>query len=662
MKSIKTKLIIYFSILIIVIAATLGIIVMQTVNKTVVTDAETTLELLAEEGRKLVESRVEIQIRMAEMIASREDIANMDWEIQQPILIREVENSEFLSMAIVYPDGTTYDYSGIVINLGDRDYVKKAFSGGVGISDISIARGTGELSMMYAVPIKKDNEVVGVLVPRASADFLSTVTDDMGYGNNGYAYLINNNGKTIAHPNREMVLGEFNPIEAAELDEGYRSLAQQYEKILEEQRGVSSYSYEGRNIYSAYAPIENTDWILTITADEEEILYALPIIQRNIILPTIVILMIGIVFAYIIGKSLTNPIILAANDSKRIASLDLTKDINAKALKKKDEIGDLARSLQVIIDSLKDTINEISKSSLQVLSASEEMYTSSEQSASASVQISQTIEEIAKGAFDQAQNTQEGSINANELGKYIDDNQLYMKSLNAQSNKVLKIVEEGLNEIESLYSITEESNQATSEVNKVIVQTNDSSLRIGQASSVISSIAQQTNLLALNAAIEAARAGNAGKGFVVVAEEIKNLALQSSASTKEIDEIVSELQLNAENAVKTMERMSVITKEQTKSVSINKDKYMSIDKAMKETNDTVNHLNESGEKMGKMKEKILASMESLSAIAEENSAATQQATASIQEQAASSEEISATTQGLTTLAKGLQSLIQKFNI
>jgi methyl-accepting chemotaxis protein len=191
MKSIKTKLIVYFSILILVIAATLGIIVMQTVKRTIVSDAEGTLELLAEEGRKLVESRVEIQVRMAEMVAAREDIANMDWEIQQPILIREVEKSEFLSMAIVYPDGTTYDYSGIIINLGDRDYVKKAFNGEVGISDISVARGTEELSMMYAVPIKKESEIVGVLVARAGADFLSTVTDDMGYGSVGYAYLIN---------------------------------------------------------------------------------------------------------------------------------------------------------------------------------------------------------------------------------------------------------------------------------------------------------------------------------------------------------------------------------------------------------------------------------------------------------------------------------------
>ena len=91
MKSIKTKLILYFSILIIVIASTLGIIIVKTVSNTVVSDAEDTLGLLVEEGRKLVESRVENQIRMAELAAAQEGLFEMDWTIQHQILINEVE-------------------------------------------------------------------------------------------------------------------------------------------------------------------------------------------------------------------------------------------------------------------------------------------------------------------------------------------------------------------------------------------------------------------------------------------------------------------------------------------------------------------------------------------------------------------------------------------
>ncbi|HCX63372.1 MAG TPA: hypothetical protein DHU59_13170 [Clostridiales bacterium] len=239
---------------------------------------------------------------------------------------------------------------------------------------------------------------------------------------------------------------------------------------------------------------------------------------------------------------------------------------------------------------------------------------------------------------------------------------MYMGNLNEQSNSVSKVVYDGLTEIENLHKITEESNLATNEVRNVIIQTNESSIKIGQASNVISSIAQQTNLLALNASIEAARAGSAGKGFAVVAEEIKNLAQQSSVSTKEIDEIVSELQHNSENAVKTIERVSAITGQQYKSVGQSKDKYMIIAQSMKETERAVEQLNEAGEKMESMKDRILISMETLSAVAEENSAATQQATASIEEQAASAEEISSTSEELSNMAQGLQKLISRFVI
>ena len=661
-RGIKTKLILYFTMLILASSITLGFISIQRSSSIITQQSETSLTLLAHDAAKITQSRVETQQKTLDMIALREDIQTMDWVIQQPILKRQVERTNFLDIAVVKPNGEAKYSDGTVSQLGEREYVKKALAGESNVSDLILSKVTNEVVLMYAAPIEKGGKIVGALVGRRDGNALSLIADDTGFGDSGYGYMINGSGTIIAHPDREMVMSQFNPIEGSKNDKTLISIANLFDKVLGEKSGVSNYSYNGSDLYAGYAPIEGSDWIFIITANQNEVLSAIPQLQSVIIKVLIAVLAVSIIFVYIIGSSITNPIVASVKHSKKIAALDLTEDVPGKFLKRKDEIGDLAQSLQVIIDSLKDTINEVTNTSSQVLAASEELSAASQQSASASVEISQTIEEIAKGASDQAESTQEGSLNANELGRVIEDNQLYMKNLNIQSDKVSKVVTEGLIEIEGLYKITEESNKATSEVKKVIVQTNDSSLKIGQASNVISSIAQQTNLLALNAAIEAARAGNAGKGFAVVAEEIKNLALQSSQSTKEIDEIVSELQVNAQNAVKTMERVSVISEEQTKSVIRSKDKYILIDSAMQETNNTVHHLNIAGEQMDNMKDQILGSMESLSAIAEENSAATQQATASIEEQAATAEEISATSEGLTDLAQGLQSLILKFKI
>lgn len=661
-KCIKFKLVLYFSILVLASLTVMGVLTVQRSTAVVTQSTEESLALLAIDAAKLTQSRVETQQKTLDMIALVPNMNTMDWEIQQPILQELVSETDYLDVGVVNMDGEVQYSDGSVNNLGDREYVKKALAGEANVSDLIVSRVTNQVVLMNATPIHRDGEVVGALVGRRDGNTLSEITDDAGFGESGYGYIINKSGTLVAYPDRERVLNQFNPIEEAKNDESFISTADFFEKVILEKSGVSNYTLEGKELYAGYSPIEGSDWFFVITADKSEVLSSVDELQSVIFKVVLFVLAISIVLVYIVASSIANPITVAVQHSNKIASLDLTHKVSDKIMKRKDEIGNLAQSLQTITDSVKEVIHEISHTSSQVMTASEELAAASQQSATASTEISQTIEEIAKGAFEQAESTQEGSITANELGEFIDTSLLYMDNLNVQSDKVSEVVNEGLTEIESLYKITEENSEATNEVKEVIIQTNDSSIKIGQASNVISSIAQQTNLLALNAAIEAARAGNAGKGFAVVAEEIKNLALQSSQSTKEIDEIVSELQINAQNAVHTIERGLAITEEQTKSVIRSKDKYLLIDKAMRETKDTIHQLSISGKQTDGAKYKILASMESLSAIAEENSAATEQASASIQEQAASAEEISATSLGLTTLAKGLQSLIQKFNI
>ncbi len=662
LSSIKLKLIFFFAVLILASSTAFGLISIRRASEALTEEAEKSLIMLAEDAAKLSESRIQTQREVLSMMAATPGINSMDWEIQQPILENQLKKTNFLAVAVVYPDGVARYTDGTTSELGDRAYVKRAFDGEANVSDLIISRVTNSVVLMYAAPIEKDGKVVGVLIGRRDGNALSLIVDDTGFGDSGYGYMVNLSGTVVAHPNRDMVMEQFNPIHAAESDESMSSTARLIEKALQEKHGVSSYVFNGNSLYAGYSPIEGSEWMFVITASEDEVLAAIPKLQKVIINVLYIVLAASVVLVYILGSSITNPIIKSIQHSKKIAELNLTEDLPKKYRKRKDEIGDLANALQVIIDSIKNIITEITDTSSQVLRASEEISAASQQSAAAAVEISSTIEEISKGASDQAQSTQEGSINANELGMVIEEDQVYMNNLNSQTDKVSDVVNEGLMEINTLYSVTEESNEANKEIHSVIIQTNDSSIKIGQASSVISSIAQQTNLLALNAAIEAARAGSAGKGFAVVAEEIKNLALQSSESTKEIDAVVSELQLNSQNAVKTIERLSAIAGEQTKSVVNSRDKYQLIANAMKETEDTVNYLNIAGEKMDSMKQQILASMENLSAIAEENAAATEQATASIEEQAASAEQISATSESMTELAKSLQELILRFKI
>jgi methyl-accepting chemotaxis protein len=659
---IKSKLVVYFSTLILLSSIALGYISVQKSSDVVAKEAEESLSSLTEEAIKLTQSRIELKLRTLEMLSFMHGMNSMDWNEQQSILIEQLKNTGFMDIAVVQPDGNAYYSDGTISQLGDREYVINALNGEKNVSDVIISRVTNSAVLMYAVPIVRDGKIVGALIGRSDGNALSEITDDTGFGESGYGYIISDNGTIVGHPDRDKVMNQFNPIEEAKSDESLKSLSDLFQKAIEEKTGICNYTFDGKDLYAGYSPIQGTKWIFFITAEKDEVLSAIPELVYAIVRILILTLTVSTFIAFLIGNTIANPIVKVIGYSKKIADLDITDDISKKYLKRKDEIGDLAGAMQSIIDSLRSIIKEITNTSEQLLASSEELTAASQQSAVAAEQISQTVAEVSKGAADQAQSTEEGSSKAYSLGEIIENDQLHMKNLNDGSNKVAEVVEEGLKVIDKLYKITEESNLATNDIKEVIMKTNDSSAKIGQASSVIATIAQQTNLLALNAAIEAARAGNAGRGFAVVAEEIKNLAQQSASSTKEIDEIVSELRSNTQNAVKTMEKVTAISVEQTNSVIDSRDKYQVISEAMKETVETVKQLNEAGAEMEGMKNQILITMENLSAIAEENSAATQEATASIEEQAASASEIAGSSEGLSSIAQNLQDIITKFKI
>ena len=248
----------------------------------------------------------------------------------------------------------------------------------------------------------------------------------------------------------------------------------------------------------------------------------IPVLQRNIILLAAAILLISIIIIYIIGHSITKPVIGVVKHSEKIASLDITQDVDENYLRKKDEIGALAGAIQTITNNLREIIREISQSSNQLAAISEELTATSQQSAASAQEVSKTVEEIAKSAFEQAQNTEEGSNKAVLLGESIEKDQEHLSDLNVASRRVVEVVEEGLKEMDKVFKIMEENDRAIKEIYEVILKANESSNDIGQASSVIADIAGQTNLLALNAAIEAARAGKPGEGLQLLRRKLEN--------------------------------------------------------------------------------------------------------------------------------------------
>ena len=669
MKSIKTKLIVYFTVLILLISIANYYSANISTSNAVKSEVDQAVEQLAIEGSRLINARLDNGYVFLEGLTNKDIFSNKEALIEDKMqILKAIANKEkdFIRLGIVNKEGKlfftdSFENDSVGTDVTARDYFKSSITGKRGIlpptKSVNPAD-NGAVIMALSVPIFDNNEIVGVLVGVKDANYLNDISDDMGFGKSGYAYIINNTGVIIAHPTREWVIDGLNPINSQ--DAAFASMGEEFKKILENKQGVGHYSYNNSVFYSGYAPIGDTSWTIVLTAYEGEALAALPAIKRNSIIMGLIILLISIVLCYFIGSSITKPIIQAVACSKFIAALDISNDFPKELLSRRDELGTLALAFQTITDNLREFIKQIIETSQQVAASAEELTATSQQSAIAAEEIARTIEEIAKGASDQAVDTEKGASNISELGEIIEKDQQYLKDLNIATNSITQLKDEGFVLIKELVTKNEATNKAAVEVQSIIVNTNESAGKIELASQMIKSIAEQTNLLALNAAIEAARAGEAGRGFAVVAGEIRKLAEQSDNFTSEIASVIKELTDKTESAVNTMEEVSSSTKSQTESVHLTNSKFAGIADAIVRIKDVTENLNHSGQSMENKKDEIVGIIENLSAISEENAAGTEEASASIEEQTASMEEISNASESLAKLAEEMQNSISRF--
>lgn len=528
-KSIKVKLIFAFTLLIILSSTTLAYISINSASDAILEQTEYSLARLAIDGSELTKERIDEHLKRLQKYANNVEIQSKKWDRQREYIKTEVNKSGFAELAIVTLDGTAQFVDGTNLDLSDREYFKKASEGILNVSDLVVSRASNHTILVFACPIYNGPTVVGVLIGRMHGNTMSEIIEDTNYGTGGYSFLINNQGTIVGHPDETMVMNRYNPLIESDNDPSLKSLAKFINTMNETRIGRARFTLNKAHYIAGFKPIENTDWILATVLNQDQVLSAIPSLTNKIVMVSIILLITCIIITYIIGHSLSKPIIKLADLSNQVAGLDITVNMPNDYLVRKDETGNLSRSFQNIINNLRIVINQTNNVTSQLAYESDSLSETAGQSALSMEEMSKTIEEISRGAMSQTASTDEGAEKIAILGKSIESNKDNMVVLNEKATYVSTIVGEGFEEMANLTKITDENSVAIERIHNVIGKTSHSSKNIEEASKVISSIAKQTNLLALNAAIEAARAGSAGSGFSVVAEEIRKLAEQSSS-------------------------------------------------------------------------------------------------------------------------------------
>lgn len=471
-----------------------------------------------------------------------------------------------------------------------------------------------------------------------------------------YTYVVSKNGIMMYHPSKDKV-GQ--PVE----NEMVQGLVDELKKGNRKETEVVEYKYNGVMKYASYYIAKDRNSIVIVTVDESDIHRSTNTFTGICVVVGTISTLVFAVIAYLLITIMLKPLDSVTAILGKIAALDFTADTSAaKIAKRKDETGVLARAAGLLREELVSVINGIKNQSAELYKASGALEESAKGTASTMDQVERAVSDIANGATNQAEETTSASENVIVMGSMIEETTREVSELKVNADGMKQTSEEAQNILSDLMKENDKTRESIDEIYRQTNTTNESALKIKEATAIITSIADETNLLSLNASIEAARAGEQGRGFAVVASQIQKLAEQSSESAQRIEEITNMLITDSSMAVKTMNIVKG-------NMDAQSEKMVQTDKMFEKFNEgviasigSVGNISVKTDEMDEARVRVVDLVQSLSAIAEENAASSQETSASVTQVTEIVADISNSADKLKTIAAQMEDIVSIFKV
>ncbi len=383
-------------------------------------------------------------------------------------------------------------------------------------------------------------------------------------------------------------------------------------------------------------------------------------VKQTILLISLVAILVGISVALVVSFMISRPVQAVSHSLNQLAQGNLT--IPDLRVKNKDEIGILANSLNELLNHLKELIGKVVDSAAKVAASSDQLLASNEQNSRASEQIAQSVQQTASGAEQQLSLFEEVSSSVGEMASGIQQIAESSERMQHSAENATHLSRKGAKSVETVVDHMRDITDSFEQTSKIVAILGNRSSEITGIAALITDIAEQTNLLALNAAIEAARAGEHGKGFAVVADEVRKLAVQSKQSADQIAHTIRLVQEETDQAIAAVHAGNQLVEKGLHSTKEADLAFHDISGSIEEVSSKVQEVSSAVEELTAQSHLIVETIGQVKAIAEQGLLANQDSSAATQEQVATMEEVTASAQGLTQLANELQTAVSQFKL